>query len=248
MRHWVATVFTLGSCLGVFAEEEGKKSAELTDAKAILQRTVDALKRAQTVSYEVEYNVTGWFSYFLPNMRGTVVIGKDTEQKAERFHSTLTVQKVGSSESTEVNAGADGKMYFVIDPTSKTVYADIDPAVVGKGRWAVQFSMVREFAEPDPFAEALKSNELRLADPARVDDEDCYAVWIKSPTNPEALWSLSKRDFLPRKIAFAQTNQDGKEATAENILHKLTVNPTFVKNPFELVVPEGYTKTDDFAP
>jgi hypothetical protein len=248
MRHWVATVFTLGSCLGVLAEEEGKKTADLTDAKAILQRTVEALKKVQTVSYEVEYNVTGWFSYFLPNVRGTVVIGKDTQQKVPRFHTRLTVQKVGSSESTEVNAGADGNSYFVIDPTSKTVHADIDPAVVGNGQWAVQFSMVREFAEPDPFADALKSNELRLGDPAPVDGEDCYAVWIKSQTNPEALWLLSKRDFLPRKIFFAQTNQEGKEATAENILHRLTVNPTFVKNPFELVVPEGYKKTDEFAP
>jgi outer membrane lipoprotein-sorting protein len=248
MRHWFATVFTLGSCLGVLAEEEGKKTAELTDAKAILERTAEALKKVQTVSYEVEYNVTGWFAKFLPNIRGTIVIGKDTPQKVQRFHSTLTVQKVGSSESTEVNAGADGNIYFVIDPNTKVVYADIDPAVLGKAQWGVQFSMVREFAEAEPFADALKSGEVRPADSARVDEEDCYALWIKSPTNPEALWFFSKRDFLPRRISFRQTNDEGKEATAENILHKLTVNPTFVKNPFELVVPEGYTKTDEFAP
>ena len=248
MARWVTSVFILSSSLGVRAEEESKKSADLSDPKVIVQRTVDALKKVQTVSYEVEYNVTGWFAKFLPNIRGTIVMGKDTEQKVQRYRSKLTVQPVGSSESTEINASADGNVYYVIDQGSKTVHADIDPAVLGKAQWGVQFSMVREFAEAEPFADVLKSGELRLAEPARVDDEDCYAVWIKSPTNPEALWFLSKRDFLPRRISFRQTNDEGKEATGENILHKLTVNPSFVRNPFELVVPEGYKKTDDFAP
>jgi outer membrane lipoprotein-sorting protein len=32
------------------------------------------------------------------------------------------------------------------------------------------------------------------------------------------------------------------------VLSNLAVNPVLEKDPFQLVVPEGYTKTDEFAP
>ena len=51
MQRWFTTAAVLCSCLGVRAEEESKKNADLSDAKVIVQRTVEALKKVQTVSY-----------------------------------------------------------------------------------------------------------------------------------------------------------------------------------------------------
>ncbi len=230
------------------ADEKPKTSPDLTDPKVILQKTIDALGKVQIASYELEYAVSGWFTMFFPSLSGTVVVGKDTEQKAERFRATLSLRPSNAPEPVPVSAGADGNIYYVIDEKSKTVYADVDPAVLGGNRWSVQFSIAREYGERAPFEEVPKSGEVRLEPSEKVDDQDCYGLRIKSPSQPEAVWFVAKSDFLPRRTRYSAKNDKGEEASSEMTLHKLAVNPSFVKNPFELTVPEGYRKTDDFAP
>lgn len=233
----------------VRAGEESPKSAScVADPKAFVQEVIKAIRDAKVVSYDVDYVVSGWFGFFLPNIKGSVVMGKDTELKSQRFRSKLTLEPAGSAEKSTVGAGADGSIYYLIDDTTKTVHADMDPGVVGKSRWGIEFAMVKEFAAPDPFSEIVKEGEIKVEGATKVGDIDCVGLRLKSPNQPEALWEFSLADHLPRRITFAQTNEKGDEGKAVMTLNKLTANPTFVKNPFELVIPEGYKKTDTFAP
>src|SRR3972149_7092474 len=94
MRPWVGSSIVLCLCISTRAEEPGKKDGELTDAKAILQRVAEALKKTPMVSYRAEYKVVGWATAFVPNMEGPVVVGKQSELKIQRYYCQLKVHKV----------------------------------------------------------------------------------------------------------------------------------------------------------
>jgi hypothetical protein len=230
------------------AQRTAEPTSAAADAKAIVKRAADALARVQIASYQLDYKTTGWMSAFFPNYRGPVMVGKDTANKAQRFKCTITVEPSNSSEVREVTAGADGDVFFIIDTKTRTVHADIDPGVLGKDMWVVQFSVLREFALSNPFEDALKSGEFRLEEARRVDGEDCFAVWIKPSTDPPATWYFAKKDFLPRRVSYAAKNEKGEESVSEMTLGRLVIIPQPDKDPFAIVVPEGYKKTDDFAP
>lgn len=254
MRASLVMIFLAIPSSALVAQEPSKPAAtkaegkSIDDPKAFMQAVIKAMGDAKLVSYDVDYAVTGWFSFFLPNIKGSVVMGKETPNKTQRFRSTLVVEPSGSAEKSTVTAGADGEIYYVIDEASKTVYADIDPAVVGKFRWGIEFAMVKEFAAPDPFAEVLKDGEIKFEGSSKVEDVDCVSIRLKSASNPEALWDFAVSDKLPRRVTYAQENEKGEKATAVMTLRKLTVNPKFDKDPFQLAVPEGYKRTDEFAP
>ena len=248
MRRWVGSGFVLCCCLCMSAEEPGKKDGELTDAKAILQRVAEALKKTPMVSYRAEYKVTGWATAFVPNMEGTVVVGQQSEYKIQRYHCQLKVQKEGSSEVREFTAGCDGENFFVVDPKTRTAHEDIDPGVLGANGWAISQIMIPEFGVPDALDKLLKSAQVELKGTKKIDEVDCVEVRIQADDPQDAVWAVSKKDFLPRRITAVFKNGEGVESSTDLILHDFKVNPTFVKNPFELVVPGGYKKTDDFAP
>jgi len=184
----------------------------------------------------------------MPSVRGRIVMGKETRDRVKRFRSTVKIERPGSSEVVELTAGADGDIYYLIDDKAKTVYADIDAQVFGKHRDGVEFTLTREFGMAKPFEDVLDGGELRYERDEKVDGEDCYVLHLKSKTEPAALWFFSKRDFLPRRVLFSMKDAKGEEGSGEATIHNLVVNPEFEKDPFQLVVPQGYQKTDEFAP
>ena len=72
---------------------------------------------------------------------------------------------------------------------------------------------------------------------------------VKFKGGNEADWYFSKKDSLPRRVDRYQPSESGGERTALILtLSQVTPNPSFVQDPFKVVVPEGFKKTDDFAP
>ncbi len=245
MCHWG---FVLALLAQPSADKPSKQEAELTDPKAIVQRAVEALAKVQVVSYDLDYKATGWITMWFPQVAGPVVVGKDTPDKAQRFHCKLAVKPSDSSEMREVIAGADGKVFYLTDSKTKTVHADMDQGVLGKEMFVVMFSVMREYGVPNPFEDALRAGQFKIEESKSVDGEDCYAVRIKPPIDSEAIWYFGKKDFLPRRTSAEWRNDKGDLGTAEMTLQKLKVHPPSPSDPFKLIVPEGYKKSDDFAP
>lgn len=242
-------ILMLVGLIPLYADEPAKPSAGQPDAKAILKQAADAMAKLKMVSYDIEYKVTGFFSFFLPNVSGRVVIGKESPDGAKRFSCKIKIRRGESEESTEVNAGADGETYYLIDDAHKTVHADIDPQVLGKGRDGVDVAVTREFGMSRPFEDALSRGEIRYEREEKVDGHDCHVLYFKSsPTVPAMDWYFSKSDHLPRRIRFWMKDPQGGEGAGEATFLKLSVNPKFEKDPFALVVPNGYKRTDEFAP
>ncbi len=247
MWRWFGIGLMLCGCSHAMAQESGKKEGELTDAKAILQRVSQALKTTPTVSYRAEYKVAGWVTQFVPNLEGQVVVGQLSKYKLQRYYCQLKVQKAGSSDVREFTAGCDGENFFIIDPKTKIAHQDIDPGVIGADSWATTFVMIPEFGAPDALDKSLKSAKLEITGEKKIGEEDCLEIRIQADDPQDATWTVSKKDFLPRRIT-SSIEMGGKEASTDLMMHDFKVNPSFPKSPFELVVPEGYQKTDEFAP
>ena len=56
------------------------------------------------------------------------------------------------------------------------------------------------------------------------------------------------RNFLPRQRIDLYTLPDNTTGTVTKTVTNLVVDPKFDEKSFTLKLPEGYTKTDDFAP
>jgi hypothetical protein len=113
---------------------------------------------------------------------------------------------------------------------------------------------MREFSDPKPFAGILEPEEgdppaIELKGDAKVGDQECYEVVIKptGPQAPEVHWLIAKKDLLPRKVVRVY-ERNGEKGTTELAVHDLKVDPKLGTDPFKLVTPPGFTKTDEFAP
>lgn len=111
----------------------------------------------------------------------------------------------------------------------------------------LQRIVLRDFAAPEPLANVIKSGEIELRGEVRIGNEDCRELYMKHRDTGTAVWAVSKKDFLPRKVTRLIKNDQG-EATTELLISDLVVNPQFVRSPFEMLCPEGFKKTDEFAP
>jgi len=249
MHRAITVVLSLLFSTLVLAHDPAKPPAGAPDAKTVLQKSAEAMSKLKVVAYDLEYKVSGFFAAFMPSVTGHIVMGKESSDGAKRFRYNAKLQKGDSSEVVEVTAGADGTTYYLIDDKTKTVHADIDPQVMGKHQHPVEFTLTRELGMARPFEDVLKGGEVRYERSEKVDDHDCHVVFVQGTTTPGVNWYFSKSDYLPRRVRFALNGPDGKEGGAgETNIRNFTVEPKLEKDPFALVVPPGYKKTDDFAP
>ncbi len=159
--------------------------------------------------------------------------------------------KAASSDEVELTAGSDGNVYFLIDPKSKMAYEDMDPAVIGKHERNVQRVLMPGFGAQEPFKDELEADSIELKGTAEIGDEPCHEIYVDAKEPPDLIWYLSKKDLLPRRLVRVYPNQrdpEGEDGTTQLTISNLELNPRPEHDPFKLRVPEGFTKTDDFAP
>jgi outer membrane lipoprotein-sorting protein len=107
-----------------------------------------------------------------------------------------------------------------------------------------------EFIHPTPFNDEINGRSRELKGSEKVDGEDCYIIHVvyAAEQAPQAIWSFSKKDFLPRRRIDIYALPDGQEGRGTKTITNLVVDPKVDEEVFKLKLPEGYTKTDDFAP
>ncbi|MBI4718029.1 MAG: hypothetical protein HY763_09515 [Planctomycetes bacterium] len=245
MRTLLGFWFLLGAATVATAED--KPASDGADGAAILRKAQEAAKKVETARYAVEYRGTGWLSARVPATSGEVIVADQSKWNLDKFWCRVKVQRPQSEETVELTAGSDGEVYFLIDPRTKKAHEDLDPAVMGQAGRSIQRVVMGPLTAPEPFKEELTAKKIELREPVKVGDEDCYAVYVAFPDEREMLWYISKKDYLPRRFDRLLKNDKGEPATTELIATNLVVNPKLEGNPFRLALPEGYTKTDEFA-
>lgn len=246
-----ASCFSLGLVLTFTAAlATGANGQELTDALEILKKVDAAAKAVKAVRYDATFKPLGPSMAQGPQVEGSVVMSGWMGGSLEKFLFEVTIKNAGSSDEQKVTAGGDGEEFFVIDHKTKAAYVDIDPAVLGTiGRRARQLQTV-EFLHPAPFSDEIDAQKLELTGSKKIGGEDCYEVHVVYASGrQEAIWHFSKKDFLPRGRMDINKDESGTIVRqSQRFLTNLEVNPKLDDSLFQVKVPEGYTKTDDFAP
>ena len=233
-------------------KDEGAKagSAELTDPTEILKKADEACKAAKFVKYTAESKATGADASRVPSVEGSVVLSGLKNGRPEKWRYDLKAKQPGSEETKHIVAGTDGNEYFLLDEEKKIAYVDIDPAVLGSAGRFVQGATMLEYVHETPFTDEINGEKKELKGTTKIGDQDCYEIFVKyAGQGQEANWFFSKKDFLPRRVDRKFAAREGGEAGVRQlIVTSLTVAPKFDKDPFKFELPEGYTKSEDFAP
>lgn len=250
MKRAVSTLLAL--CLvplAAYSQDKGKPTGELTDPLEILKKVDAAAKAVKAVKYKATFKGTGNTASRAPEVEGTVTFVGWAGGRPEKYRIDAKVKRPGSSDVTELTVGGDGDEFYVIDHKNKKAYVDIDPAVIGTmGRPAFAL-LTTEYVHPTPFTDEINGDKQELKGSKKIGGEDCYEVHvIYAGGRGKAVWHFSKKDFLPRARLDLFTTPGGEKGGRQRILTDVVVDPKLDKDVFKFKLPEGYTKTDDFAP
>lgn len=231
------------------APKDGASSGVTRDAVAVLKKAASALSKVKVAHYTATYSAEGWATSRVPAVTGTVVVGPKAEYDVDRFRCDVRLTPYDSKETLSYLAGCDGDVYFLSDPKSKTVYADMDPAVLGSRARDVQRVLMRRFSlAKDWMKEELEAKSGALGAEATIGGELCHRVDVKISDQERRAWFFSKSDLLPRRVDRYYMNDEGEEGLTRLVMTNLKAQTTLDLSPFKFEVPPGFKKTDDFAP
>jgi len=242
------TACAAGARAGGDDGESAKASASADDPKEILKKSEAALQKVKFVRYDGKYKGIGWATEHVPSIEGSVMLGEPSEYDIDRFRCEIKLTPVKSDKTIELTAGSDGDVFYLLDPAVKTVYADMDVAVLGTHSRDLQRILMRPFVAKDPLADELKAEQVALEGTVDVAGEACYEVHVTTSETQEIVWFISTKDWLPRRVDRHYKNPKGEIGTTQLVLSDVAAELTFTPVPFKLKVPEGFTKTDEFAP
>lgn len=261
MRHaayLLAFVILAGTIAWAGDKKDEKPAGEMTDPLAILKKADAAVKAVKAAKYDLTLEGTGALKDRSVKLAASVIAaGRTTPESVdaqrvtpEKFRIEARFTVPSDSETRHIISGNDGEDYYLVDHRSKTVYADMDPAVLGSMTRLVISSMMIEFLHPRPFDDELAGKQHTLKDSKTIDGEECYGVEVVYNIDqaPVVTWYVSKKDFLPRGRIDQFTLSNGQKGELHKMLSHLVIDPKLDKDAFEIKVPEGYTRTDEFAP
>ncbi len=250
MRYVVCILLSL-AFVSATAYAGDAKPGELTDPTEILKRADAACKAVKTVKYDLAFEVLGADAARSPKTAATVLVSGFAYNSPEKFYIDMKITEPGASERPWFTAGGDGDMFFAVDHDAKKAYEDIDPQVVGSfGDRIRRFALMVEFLVGEPFRDEINGKSREFTGSEVINGEDCYVVHVVYATEREqsAVWYFSKKDFLPRRRVDEYPRPNAQPFRQQKTVANLDVHPKLDEDAFKLKLPEGYAKTDDFAP
>ncbi len=221
---------------------------ELTDAREILKRADAALKRVKLVSYRGVFTGTGWMAARAPWVSGKVVLSGKGANGPEKFRMDIDVRLPIGLEYKNLTLSSDGQVNFLIDPSTKTAHVSMETSVLGSCGLAAMAIAMPHFTHPNALHDELNMDLATLTGSATIGGVDCYEIQLQNAERAgETMWWFSKKDLLPRRRQIIMPDAKFNEATIDLTLTELQADPKFDKDPFDFVLPEGYTKTNEPA-
>jgi len=222
---------------------------DLTDPVEILRQADAAAKAVKTVRYDVQYRGLLVIERQVPEVNGTVLMSGLAGRRAQKFHCEGEVRHPGSSDGVKITVGTDGATYFLLDHRLSRGYIGTGPAITGSTGRPVERLMLVEFAIPTPFSDEINGRSHTYRGTTRVDGEECYEVAVTyANTALDAVWTFSKKDFLPRRVQRFRAMLDGARGGEEWTLTNLVADPEPAKDAFAFQLPHGFSRIEGYAP
>ena len=211
----------------------------------ILKKVDAAAKAVKTVRYDGALTGVGRDGKAF-EIKGKVVARRETDGNPESYVYDVHAKRGDAAESKRLTVGGNGDMFYLINWEKKIAYEDIDPAVVGREGRAVMGIYMREFTHPKPFSDEIDAPGVEIRDSAKVGDEDCYVIHVDyGARGRPSTWYFSKKDYLPRQ---RDMHFPGASTPRRHTIMNLKIDTAVTDDEFVLHLPDGFEKTDDFAP
>ena len=220
---------------------------DMTDPIDILKKADAAAQSIQFVRYETEFHGVGNSQAQTPRIKGKFLTMGIQNNRPEKFKADLEVNMTESEKTKRLTVGGNGEEFYVLDHDNKKAYVDIDPAVTGSAGRALFFAMVPEYGHKTPFSDEINGKKQELRGACEVSGEAGYEVYVAYASGAqEAVWCFSKKTFLPRRRLDTFTLRTGETRSRLRTITKLEVLDRVDDAAFNVVVPEGYERIDDF--
>jgi hypothetical protein len=232
------------------AYADDKKPGGLTDPVEILKKVDAAAKAVKAVKYDVVYEGLAAAAANTPKVEASIIASGFAGNAPEKYLVDAKIILPNATNPRRITGGTDNDMFYVVHHDTKMAYEDIDPAVMGTAAQIIARAWMIEFVHPTPFSDELNGRTRELRGSKTIDGEDCFEVHVVYAVEraPQATWYVSKKDFLPRGRIDTYMRPDGQQLVWQKTISNLVINPELDDEVFKLKLPEGYTKTDDFAP
>jgi len=263
MGCFAVTAFAQEPAKTEIVEKKSEKASESVKDPAaieILKKADAAVKKITAIKYKAVRTASGWAASRVPTVQGTAVVSGVFNNGYEKFLFEVEVTDPVASDAKETKetksagprkliTGGNGETYFLVDWQNKKAHVDLDPSVVGSDGFTAQSLGMPEFVHPHPFDDEMNAEQVKLLAPVTVSGEECNVVDVDyGQRRGHSIWYFSKKDDLPRKRELMIKGQDNQEGKIEIVVSSLEINPKLDDAVFELKLPEGFEKTDEFAP
>jgi hypothetical protein len=246
MRH-LGLVLACAGFLGTVSAVEAppSKSPEALD---LLRRADEAIAKTEAVRVHSTFTPTGPAAAQHPSAEGVTVLAAWKGSVPLKFWGEATLRRPGSEEPERITGGGDGERFFLLDHRNRAGYEDMDRNVMGqRGRILMSLSMMA-FAHPTPGNDAQNGERVELAGSEPVAGEPCDQVRVVYPAGKgETIWSIARKDSLPRRRVIHLPSSQGESEVVFEV-HKLEIDPIFDPAVFRMQLPEGYSRSGEFAP
>jgi hypothetical protein len=222
---------------------------DLTDPIEIFKQADAAAKAVTTVRYDVHYRGLLVTERQVPEVTGSVLMSGLVERRARKFYCEGEVRNPGSSEEQKVTVGTDGNTYFLLDHRLNRGYVGVGPAITGSTGRPVERLMLLEFVIGTPFTDEINGRSHTYRGTTRIGGEECYEVAVTyANSGLDAVWSFSKKDFLPRRVQRYRIMLSGERGGEEWTLTNLVADPEPAEDAFAFRLPQGFSRIEGFAP
>jgi len=215
----------------------------------VLKRADEATRAIHAVRYEARRFGTGQLARRYAQVEGHAVISGGFLNRSfsvARFDASIRYPRVGTVH--RLTYQADGSSYCLIDHDMKKYFLNRNPRVTGLDGKLAQSLGFPEFVIPTPFTDELNGVSIKRLPEKQVEGEPCYVVdVIYAGRRQRAIWYISMRDFLPRRVDRVPSSANLDRGTVVVEISKLEVDPPIDSDTFEPEIPKDYQRSPKFA-
>jgi hypothetical protein len=213
--------------------------AQSTDLAA---RASAAFRGLNGVRYEASYRRSLVVENRTWLAEGSVVLARARADERPRVRIEARLTLPGQKAAIERALVCDGRRWCLFDRPAHTYMSSDSAAGLGEQGEILLGLVLADLVESEAFA---GWSERAPSSPTTFAGEPCETLVTRATARgAEATWWLGAADLLPRRVD-RRSELAGAETQVERLtLTGLVRDPSFLRDPFEIVLPEGWTRVE----